>query len=267
MSLKKFLTSRAFLISMLLAIVILAAALALTMNRIKSYTHHGIAYNVPDLSGLTLEEASSKAAETFLKIEIMDSVYNMNAAPGTIVDQNPKWNKRVKEGRVIFVTMNSTEPEKVKVPKLTDISFRQAQVLLENSGLLIDSIIYQPSEYNDLVLSVQQDSTEIEEGDRLVRGSYVRLIVGQSKGNMETMLPQLLGMFVDDAKAKITDARLNLGAVLYDKSIITQDDSLNARVWKQMPDADLVRKVYLGSSVDIWLTVDDEKLMNNEIQQ
>lgn len=267
MSFKKFLVSRAFIISLLLAIVLLVAIIALTMNRLKSYTHHGISYQVPDLSGLTLEEANVAANDAKLKIEVFDSVYNKSAVPGTVVDQVPKSHKKVKEGRVIFVTMNSMEPEKVKTPKLTDISFRQAQVLLENCGLTIDSIIYKPSEYNDLVLSVMQDSTEVSEGDRLVRGTAVVMVIGQSKGNMETALPQLFGMFVDDAKAKITDARLNLGVVIYDNTITTQDDSLNARVWKQMPDANIVKSVYLGSSVDLWLTVDDEKLINNEFQQ
>jgi beta-lactam-binding protein with PASTA domain len=255
------------LISLMAAIIILVAVLAFTMNRLKIYTHHGISYQVPDLSGLTFKQAENVAEETLLKIEMLDSVYNKNAEPGTVVDQVPKHNKRVKEGRVIFVTMNAMEPEKVEAPRLTDISFRQAQVLLENSGLFIDSIIYEPSEYDDLVLSVLQNSEAIKEGDRLVRGSAVVLVVGQSKGNMGTVLPQLYGMFIDDAKARLTDARLNLGVVIYDNTIKTQDDSLNARVWKQMPDADVVNNVYQGSSVDLWLTVDDEKLKTNEFQQ
>jgi len=267
MSFKKFLTSRAFFISLALAIVAVALLLTLTMKMIKSYTHHGVSYAVPDLSGMTLEEASEAAQATLLKVEVLDSVYNKNATPGTVVDQVPKSDKKVKESRVIFLTMNSMEPEKVKLPKLTDISFRQAQVLLENYGLTIDSISYQPSEFNDLVLKVTQNSTEVLEGDRLVRGSSVDLVLGQSKGNMETQLPDLFGLFMEEAKDVLTAARLNMGVVIYDRTITTKDDTLNARIWRQMPDPQTLSKVYLGTSVDIWLTVDQDKLIRELTQE
>jgi len=70
---------------------------------------------------------------------------------------------------MIYLTMNALEPEKVKLPRITDISFRQAQVLLDNCGLTIDSITYEPSEYNDLVLKVKQDSEDVGEGDMLLK--------------------------------------------------------------------------------------------------
>lgn len=263
MSFGKFLTSRAFIISLTLAIALIVALIAFTLYKLKGYTYHGISYQVPNFTGMSFEQSDSLAQTAHLEVVIMDSVYNKNAAPATIVDQVPKWNKRVKEGRVIFLTINSLEPEKVKLPKLTDISFRQAQVLLENCGLIIGNIEYQPSEYDDLVLSALQDSFVVREGDHLIKGSAVDLVVGQSKGNVETPLPNLNGMFIDDAKGALNTAHLNLGVLIYDHSIKTKYDSLNARVWKQMPDATLVQKVYLGSSVDLWVTMDEEKLIKH----
>ena len=263
MSFRKFLTSRAFILSLALAIILVVLLIALTLYRLKSYTHHGISYQVPDFTGMTYAQSDSVAKTAHVEVQIMDSVYNKNAEPGAIVDQVPKGNKRVKQGRVIFLTINSLEPEKVKLPKVTDISYRQVQVLLDNCGLNIDSIVYQPSEYNDLVLSVLQNSAEVGEGDKLEKGSSVVLVIGQSKGNVETPLPNLQGLFIDDAKGALNSARLNLGVLIYDASVQTKDDTLNARVWKQMPDAALVQKVYLGSSVDLWLTTDDEKLMQD----
>lgn len=261
MSFKKFLTSRAFFISLALAIIIVALLLTLTMKMLKNYTHHGISYAVPELTGMTLDEASSAAEATLLKVEVLDSVYNKNAVPGTVVDQVPESMKKVKEGRVIFLTMNSMEPEKIKLPKLTDISFRQAQVLLEACGLTINSISYEPSEFNDLVLMVRQNSTIVQEGDMLIRGSAVDLVIGQSKGNLETQLPDLFGLFMEEAKDKLTDTRLNMGVIIYDRTITTKDDTLNARIWRQMPEPKTTSKVYLGTSIDLWLTVDQDKLI------
>ncbi|HPF50452.1 MAG TPA: PASTA domain-containing protein [Draconibacterium sp.] len=259
MSFKKFLTSRVFFLNLLLAVVVVFVLLFATMSWIKSYTHHGITYSVPGFSGMTFEAADELAKENSLKLEIMDSVYNKFSEPGAVIDQVPKAGKKVKEGRVIYLTMNALEPEKVKLPRLTDISFRQAQVLLDNAGITIDNIIYQPSEYNDLVLKVEQDTSEVNEGDMLVKGSSVVVVVGQSKGNMETPLPDLKGLFLGEARKALTNARLNLGVIIYDQSVHTENDTLNARIWKQMPDRKITSKVYLGSSVDLWLSVDPER--------
>lgn len=259
MSFKKFLTSRIFLLNLAIASVIVFILLFVTMRMIKSYTNHGTYYPVPGFSGMTFDSANELAENSSLKVEIIDSVYNEFSEPGTVIDQVPKTGKRVKEGRVIYLTMNALEPEKVKLPRLTDISFRQAQVLLDNCGIIIDSISYQPSEYNDLVLLVQQESMEVLEGDMLLKGSSVMLVVGQSKGNLETLLPNLNGLFLSEARTELTNARLNLGVIIYDRSIQSQSDTLNARIWKQMPDNTITPKVYLGSSVDLWLSVDPEK--------
>lgn len=267
MSLKKFLTSRVFFLNLLLALVLIFILLFVTMRQVKNYTHHGISYSVPTFSGMTFDSASELAESSSLKLEIVDSVYNKYSEPGTVIDQEPKAGKKVKEGRVIYLTMNALEPEKVKLPRLTDISFRQAQVLLDNCGLTIDSITYEPSEYNDLVLKVKQDNSEVNEGDMLIKGSSVVLVVGQSKGNMETTLPDLNGLFLEEARKALTNARLNLGVIIYDRSIQTESDSLNARIWKQMPDSRITPKVYLGSSVDLWLSVDPEKFNTENLPE
>ncbi|MEN8117456.1 MAG: PASTA domain-containing protein [Bacteroidota bacterium] len=260
MSLAKFLVSRTFIRHLAIAAILVVLLVFLTLKALKFYTHHGVSYPVPDFTELTVEEAEIIANPSRLKIAITDSVYQADAKPGTIVDQVPAANSKVKQNRSIFVTINSTQPEKVTLPKLTDISFRQAKVLIENCGLIINNISYQPSEYHDLVLMVEQDSVEVYEGEQLVIGSSIDLTIGRSRGNLETPLPRLIGLLADDAKTVLTDAKLNQGVIIFDKSITTAEDSLNARVWKQQPDKIFTKKVYLGSSVDLWVTVDTVKI-------
>jgi len=267
MSFKKFLTSRIFILNLLLAVVLVFLLLFITMGRLKKYTHHNDSYSVPQFAGLTLEEAEVQAEKGLVRVQIVDSVYSKFDEPGTIVDQVPKAGKKVKEGRLIYLTVNAMEPEKIKLPRLTDISFRQAQVLLDNNGLTIDSITYEPSEYNDLVLRVIQNSEEVKEGDELVKGSSVVLVIGQQRGNMETSLPDLKGLFIEQAGELLTNSRLNLGVIIYDSSIKTATDSLNARVWRQMPDPVSRRTVQLGSPVDLWLSVDPEKFNTESLPE
>lgn len=260
MSLKRFLLSFTFFKHLAIAIIVIAALVFITLQSLKIYTHHGQSYPVPSFAGLSVAEAMDVALENRMRVQVIDSVYTGKVKPGAVVDQVPAANARVKQNRTIFLTINSTQPEKVTLPKLTDISFRQAQVLIENCGLVIDSISYEPSEYNDLVLMVRQESEEVFEGDRLVKGSSLHLTVGRSSGNLETPLPNVLGLLTEEAKTVLTNAKLNQGVIIYDSSIETREDSLNARVWKQQPDAKFVEKVYLGSSVDMWITVDTAKI-------
>ena len=66
--------------------------------------------------------------------------------------------------------------------------------------------------------------------------------------------------FFEQAKERITNRYLNLGAVVYDASFEDGEDSLNAFVWKQKPEFDEDALMNLGSTVDIWLTADSTKL-------
>ncbi len=260
MSFSKFLTSRLFLINLLLAIVILIIIFIVVMQGLKMYTRHGEAHPVPDFSGLNATEAIATAKQHNMRIEVIDSLYVDEAPPGTVVDQVPEAGHRVKQNRIIFLTVNSSQPELVSLPRLTDISFRQAQVLVENAGLKIGQILYQPSEYNGLVLKVQIDSTDIFPGKKLPKGASIDLVLGHQEGNLSTPLPDLTGLSVEEADRTLTDAMLNKGVIIYDASILSKEDSVNAVVWRQRPNPKITATVNLGSSVDIWVTVDQLKI-------
>ena len=260
MSSPRFITSRIFLFNLLLAIVLFALLLFLTLKGIQLYTKHGQANPVPEFTGMLPEEAAKEARQHDLNIEIVDSLFLEDAAPGVVVDQIPEAGHGVKENRTIFITINSTQPEMVTLPQVTDISFRQALVLIENSGLQVGNISYKPSEYNELVLNVQIDSTNIYPGKKLPKNSKIDLVVGTKKGNLTTPLPDLIGLTIDQAQSVLTDAMLNTGVIIYDESILTQEDSLSARIWRQKPNTKVTGFTLLGSSVDMWATVDQLKL-------
>ncbi len=260
MSLKQFLISKTFLKHLIAAVILVILVLVLTMQGLKMYTHHGEAYPVPDLTGLTITEIKAAPQQGNFKYEVIDSVYVNDAAPGAVVDQEPEPGFRVKQNRTVFLTINSSEQEKVALPKLTDISFRQAQVFAENSGIRIGTISYEPSEFNDLVLRVEQDSVTLFPGELLVKGSSVDLVVGRSRGNEDTPLPDLTGVTIDMAKNLLSNAMLNMGVVIYDRSVVTSNDSLNAFVWKQYPSTRNTMQISLGTSVDLWLTTDSLKI-------
>jgi hypothetical protein len=73
-------------------------------------------------------------------------------------------------------------------------------------------------------------------------------------------VPRLLGTTLDQARNEILGSSLNLGAYVFDATVITGTDSLNAFVYKQNPDYHPDATAQLGSAVYIWLTVDTLKM-------
>jgi beta-lactam-binding protein with PASTA domain len=259
MSLKNFITSRTFLKHLVLSVIIVVAIVAIVLQQLKSYTHHGESYPVPDFTGLTVNEIGAIAKEAHLKVEIIDSMHFDDAKPGAVVEQVPEPGFKVKKGRIVFLTINSTVPEMVVLPKLTDISFRQALGMLENCGLKPGKITYQPSEYNNLVLNVEQNSKVLNQGDIIVKGSNIDLVIGSNSGIQDTPLPNLMGKTYAEAKTLLASYMLNTGSLICDGTIVTSEDTLAATIWKQYPGIN-IRTVSLGTSVDLWLTLDSSKI-------
>ena len=259
MSFKKFLTSRTFLKHIGAAIILVIVIIFITMQALKVYTRHGVSYPVPDFSGMTEQEALKMAESMNVIAEVVDSIYLNDAPPGVVVDQIPVAGFRIKENRVISLTLNSIKPEQVTLPRLTNISIRQAMVLAENNGLQIGQITYEPSEYNDLVLKVRTDLNEIFPGELLYKGTIIDFVVGRIYGSSEVPLPDLTGLTQEEAVSQLTNYMLNMGLILYDSSVVTYQDSLNARVWRQAPSPGITRNIYTGSSVDIWVSVDSSR--------
>jgi len=261
MSLKKFLLSRVFLLQIIAAGAVIILLVTATMIGLRIYTQHGQAFPVPDLVELTEKEVQEKINAMKLQYRVIDSAYIPSQRPGSVIDQVPEPGFKVKEGRTLLLTMNARTPEQVLLPKLRDISFRQAQVLIENRGLNLGNIRYKPSEYNDLVLRVFHDSSEIFQGKILEKGSRIDLEIGRVAGSEKTDVPDLIGLSREDAKLILTDAMLNMGVIMYDASVASPEDSLHARIWKQRPNPRLSPDTEMGTSVDIWVTMDEEKII------
>lgn len=253
-------TSRIFLINLLIAAGLVLLLIFVTLKLLEVYTRHGQSNPVPDFIGMSQPEAHKVARHHHLRIEVVDSVFVDDIAPGAVVDQIPEPGHGVKENRTIFVSVNSSQPELVTLPQLTDISFRQAQVLIENSGFIVGDISFRPSEFHNLVLEVQKDSERVRSGQKLPKGSRIDLVLGRAQGNASTILPDLTGLTAEEAEQLLMNMMLNSGVIIYDNTVQTSEDSLSARVWRQRPTPRTTSTINMGSSVDIWVTTDSLKL-------
>jgi beta-lactam-binding protein with PASTA domain len=149
------------------------------------------------------------------------------------------------------------------MPKLTDISFRQAVNIMQTLGLNVGRIEYVPSEFSNLVLAQRINGEVIAPNEMVNKGSRVDLTIGKTSNGEKTVVPNLVGSTLVQAKGEIASLFLNVGAVIYDETIGTQEDSLAAKVWKQRPTHTSYDEVEQGASIDLWLTIDETKIVTD----
>ncbi len=259
MSLKNFILSKVFLKNLGFAVIIIVGVVMMLLIWMNFYTRHGQARPVPDFFGLTVEQTAKLAKKSRLRYQIIDSIYTTIVPRGCIAEQNPKPGFKVKKWRNVILTINAFHPEIVAMPNLVDLPKRQAILLIESSGLEVGQLKYKPDPTIDFVIDQQYNGKNIHEGDSLQKGSVVDLVLGKGLSNQHTPLPNLLGMKLDPAKNRILGSSLNLGTYVYDKTIVTGADTLNAFVYKQIPEFKGNATLQLGSLIYLWLTVDAAK--------
>ncbi len=256
----RFIISKVFLKNLGIAAILTIVIIVLVFSGLHLFTQHGRTRAVPSFYGLDPDAAAEMADDNKLRIEIIDSVYNVDAEKGTVVEQNPLPGKMVKKSRRIFLIINARNREMVIMPDIVGVTHRQAKATLEMTGLEIGRLGYAPDIAVNNVLKQMYKGKEIEPGDTIIKGAHIDLVLGTGLSNRRTGVPDLTGMSFEQAKDRILRASLNMGAVLYDISVINGEDSAAAFVWKQNPEYSEDRKLRLGSPVYIWLSVDSLRL-------
>lgn len=260
MSFKKFIISKVFLKNLGLALAIATGAVIILLIWLNFYTRHGQARPVPDFFGLTVEQTAVLAKKSKLKYQVIDSVYTNIVPRGCIAEQNPKPGFKVKKWRNVVLTINAFHPEMVAMPNLIDLPKRQAILVVTGSGLEMGMLKYKPDLSIDVVIEQQLDGRKITPGDSIQKGSVIDLVLGKGLSNQRTPVPELIGYNLESARHRILGSSLNLGAYIFDNSIRTGEDSLNAFVYKQNPEFYEESNLQLGSAVYLWLTTDSAKL-------
>ena len=245
------------------AIILVMAVAAHLLMQIG--TRHGARRTVPDFSGIPLPEAQQIARKNDLKLHINDSLFVPAYEGGIVLDQLPEGGVEVKPGRTVYITINSFRQKMVPVPYVAGRSLRQAKNMLEIAGLGIDELIYRPDIATNYVLEEYCDGKPVLQNSRIEAemGSGVTLYVGVEEGYASTIVPQVVGQPLAQAKGRLWELGLNIGRIDFDEGInlLNQKD---ARVYIQIPGAE--HAAALGSRVDLRLTLDDEKLAKHRAE-
>lgn len=260
MSLKNFIFSKVFFKHLGLAASIFVGILLILMLWMNIYTRHGQERVVGSFIGLTVEEAQERSARNKFKFVVTDSVYTNLVPAGAIAEQNPEPGHKVKKKRTINVSLNAFNPEMAVVPNLVGMSLRQAHAMLTTAGFETGNRSFVPDISIDFVLKQMHNGNEVAAGDTLQKGAVIDLVLGNGLSSRRTLIPNLIGMHLEEALSSIVAASLNLGTYVYDSTILTEIDSLTAFVYKQNPEYLEEATLQIGSGIYVWLTVDSLKL-------
>lgn len=243
-------------LNVLIAVVLMVVIILVVVIWLRQYTHHGQEIEVPQITGLYVQEAEVLLASSDLKVEVIDSTFSNKVPLGTIVEQLPPAEAHAKAGRTVYVIVNAKAERQVVLPELHDISYRQVSNMLRQLGLEVDSIIYEPSEYRDLVMDLRVGEQSLETGEKVNVGTKISLVVGQGAGTEMVTVPDLGGLRLVEARSALLATHLSLGSTSYDEEVTEENRDLYV-VYMQEPQAG--QMLLEGSGVQIKLSLNKEK--------
>jgi eukaryotic-like serine/threonine-protein kinase len=223
---------------------------------LRSYTLHNITMRVPDLSGLSLEESEAMLKGRQLQAMVIDSVHIQDLPKGSVVDQSPKAGVEVKPDRKVYLVLNASQPKMIDMPRLVDLSKRQAMSILEIIGLKVKELQYKPDPCVDCVVDQLYKGESIAPETRIRKGEAITLVLGSGDNGERVPVPELRGLTNAEVKSVLNMASLNLGIIVECAGCNSRIDSSLARVFRQSPGSNSMGRIAMGSMIDIWLTTD-----------
>ncbi|HLA56686.1 MAG TPA: PASTA domain-containing protein [Flavobacterium sp.] len=182
MTLREYLTSRTFVIQVVIALCIIFGIILIFMYWLDFTTNHGQEITVPNLSKLSEEQVDDKLDDLNLDYVILDSVdFRKDYPKFSVVEQDPLAGAKVKEGRKIYIKINSSGFTSVKIPDLIEKTYRQAEPTLKALGLEIGTIEYVPYLGKDMVLEMKMNGKKLRIGEKVLKNSKIDLVLGDGK--------------------------------------------------------------------------------------
>ena len=206
-------------------------------------TNHGEKIPVPNLVGLSSDEAQKIIEDLGLQYEILDSVYDPNSPlfkkpEGTVFEQviepTSSSNVYVKSGRIIGIRLTK-KTQLVEMPNLVFKQIHFAQSILDGRGLRFIIRYRQSEESNGSVIDQLFNGKKITQGTRIPIGSVIILVVGQLDIGIPFQIPNLVGLY-RDAALKILDSLKISSYNVVCADCFTHEDSISALIFYQSPE-------------------------------
>lgn len=184
--------------------------LALDNIIMPAYTNYGEGVTVPDVTRVSLENAQQTLSASGLRYEVAERRSNQAYPENYVIDQDPTPSEIVKPNRKIYLTVNVVSNPTVKVPKVTDLSLRNARIQLENAGLKMGTISYESSRFRNTVLR-----QSMEPNTTVDKGVAVDLVVSDGLGENIVQVPDIIGKRLTEGQQLLRQNGLRIGEIRF----------------------------------------------------
>ena len=212
-------------------------------------TNHGQTITVPDVTRLSTDEMRNLLNDRDLRDEVSDCTYVAGAQPLTVIQQYPRANAKVKEGRKIYVTITKRVAPMVQMPNLVSLTLRSAQLNLKSLDLITGDPIYVPDVAKNSVLRQLYNGKEITPRTPVPKGAQIDLEVGDGLGSTMFDIPNVVGLPLDEAEAAIRGSNLKVGT----KISVEDPEKEVGTVVRQRPEARSGERIRVGETMDLWI--------------
>lgn len=254
----RFIFSKFFWINFILALLVLYVIFYFTMRNLDTYTNHSVKIQVPNLKGIQLSELDDSLKLLEIEYKIRDSVFSDDYPTGMIIQQDPlphseDFPNYIKPNRTIYLTIVKKQEIYKIIPDLLSYvtSKNIGKSKLEKLGFKVELEVKDHKD-KDKVLELRYENEVLKTGQKLVKGSIIKLIFGSGDKGKPIELPDFKGMNIYLATQKASEIGLDLEVQYYD-SVLNLKDSNFAVVYSQYPDPLINNKslISIGSVVTI----------------
>jgi len=191
------------------------AAIAVAVAGISAYFTFSLiikseaAVVVPELVDKDVVYVLELLTDLELNTKVKGSEYSETISKNRIIFQEPEAGAEIKKGRDVTLII-SKGPETILVPNLKGASARQARLILEENGLRQGHIAYT---YHNLTVKefIIAQSPAPEFKTRHDSACNMLVSMGPRPGSFK--IPELKGLYLDDAISRIEDIHLVVGNI------------------------------------------------------
>lgn len=172
---------------------------------------HTAEVEVPDLSGMTVEEAGDKTGSARLNLTVENRFYSTTVPAGRVLSQSPAAGSTVRKGWHMRIT-ESMGPQRVSIPNTVNMNERDAGMAIRRASLDLGPLAYLPSPGPaDIVLA--QTPPANAEG---VEKPEVGLLLSQpeSAAPKVFVMPNLVGLSFSAANARMREMDMHVWAIV-----------------------------------------------------
>lgn len=201
--------SRIFRISMVvLAMSTVALLSALITMRLAIHTAE---VEVPNLGGMTVEDAGEKTGSARLNLTVENRFYSTTVPAGRVLSQSPAAGSTVRKGWHVRVT-ESLGPQRVSIPDTVGMNEHDAGMAIRRASLDLGTLAYLPSPGTADTVLAQTPPANAEGVDK----PEVGLLLSQPETAAPKVyvMPNLVGMSFSAANAKMKEMDLHVWAIV-----------------------------------------------------